>query len=326
MANLVVADRIRHVATIVLRPLDAFREALARPVNERGPVRPVHLRLSGRVVGAAVQPLNEPGPKPIENLSGDTIYRDFPLGAATYRIELVRDPRRPGDFVYEDIDPAQRDLIWDPAAPGAGLPGLPTHPSRFVVIRLFPAAGYPFPTGSTLLRGGLLWYDGTALEGAVIETAPGVAVLSRSRLGSRGDFVLAVRATAATGTANLQLNLTGVDGASRPAGAAYLASLPAVWAAPWERANMRSVRQAALTGTVQRSDGRLLPNATVTVAGRPGFVKTNDAGRWSYHFPPLTASGTVNITVQHPDYAPVTLNNVAFTADRSAAAPTVVLS
>lgn len=324
--NLAVANRTRHVATIVLRPVDAFRAALMRPVSERGPVRQVRLRIAGKVVGAALQPLPTPAPKPIANLSGDVVYRDFTLAAGTYRIEQVRDRYRSADFIYEDIDPADRDFVWDPAAPMNGLPGMPTHPSRLIVIPLYPSSSYPFPTGSTLIRGGLLWYDGSALAGAVVNETAGNAVIARSRPDARGDFVFALAVPAATGTASLQLDLSGVDAATRPDGAVFKASVPAAWPAPWERGRTRSIRQAALSGLVQRADGRPLRDATVNIVGEPGTVRTNAVGRWSYHFPPLRASNVVDITVQHPDYTAVTLTNIAYIADRTAAAPTVVLS
>lgn len=324
--SLALANRTRHVATIVLHPLDALRDALLRPVSERGPVRRVRLRIAGRVVGSALQPLPMPEPKPVENLSGDTVYRDFVLAAGTYRVELVRERHRSADFIYEDIDPADRDFAWDPATPMNGLPGMPTHPSRVIAIPLYPSSSYPFPGGSTLIRGGLLWYDGSALTGAVVNETTGLSVLTRSRPDARGDFVLVIAAPSAAGTASLQLDLTGVDAATRPDGAAYKASMPATWPAAWERGRTRSIRQAALTGSVQRADGRPLRDVAVKVVGEPGTVRTNDVGRWSYHFPPLRASNSVDITVQHPDYAPVTLTNIAYIADRTAAAPTVVLS
>lgn len=324
-------ERRRRVATLVLRPVDAFREALQRPVFERGPVQPVRFRILGEVVGGALSPMAGGPPAPVRNVSGDTVFRDLALPAGTYRIGLARDPRRRADAYYEEVDPAERDLAWDPAAPGAGLPGLPTHPSRLEPLRLYPTASYPFPTATTLVRGSLHWYDGTALAGAVVREP--AAIVSRSRVHAGGelgltggDFVLAFRATAATGNANLQLDLAAVDPAARPDGAAYLGGWPGQWPAQWERGTTRTVRQGALAGTVLRDDGRVLPGATVRLAGRPGPLRTSAEGRWSYHFPPLTAAGTVNITVQHPDYPDATVNNVAFPADATAAAPTVVMS
>jgi hypothetical protein len=322
--SLTVIERRRRVATVVLRPVDGLSATLGRPAFERGPVRPVRFGIAGRWVGGVVQPLAGGPPKPVFNMSGDTVFRDLDLPAGTYRIELVRDPLRREDTVYEDLDAAQHDLVWDPAAPGGGLPGFPNHPSRFVPIRLYPSASYPFPTGSTLVRGSLFWYDGTALEGAVVRDP--AALLPRSYVGPLGDFVLTFRATAANGPANLQLDTTAVDPAGRPDGPAYLAAWPAAWPTQWQRGTTRSVRQGGLAGMVRRSDGRPLRDATVRFAGRPGFVRTNDLGRWIYYFPPVTAAGNVNITVQHPDFANVVLANVAFPADATAAAPTVTMS
>jgi hypothetical protein len=322
--SLTVIERRRRVATLVFRPVDGLSATLGRPPFERGPVRPVRFGIAGRWAGGVVQPIAGGSPKPVFNLSGDTVYRDFALPAATYRIDIVRDPARAEDAVYEDLDPAQRDLVWDPAAPGSGLPGYPNHPSRFVPVRLFPSDSYPFPTGSTLVRGSLLWYDGTALAGAVVRDP--TALLPRSYAGPRGNFVLTYRATAANGPANLELDSTDVVASSRPDGAAYLASLPAVWPTQWERGTTRSVRLGRLDGIVRRSDGRPLKDATLRLAGRPGFVRTNNLGRWMYYFPPLTAAGIVDITVQHPDFANMVLANVAFPADASATAPTAIMS
>jgi hypothetical protein len=319
-----VIERVQRTATLVIRPVDALKEALARPTAERGPVRPVQFGLVGRVTGAGVEPLPRL-PRPVQNLSGDTVFRDLELDPGTYRLELVGrpDPRR-GDLPYEKLAAPQRDLLWGPAVPAPGLPGLPNHPTRLVELRLFPTSAYRFPPGSTLVRGTLLWYDGSTLAGAVVAAAG--AILPQGRLGPRGDFVVAIAAGAAAGTIDLALDLTGVDAAARPDGAAYLASVPALWPAPWQRAGSSSVRQGALTGRVTRADGRAVAGASVTLGGHPGAVQTDAGGRWTYCFPPAAAAGTATITVQHPGFADVVLPNIPYPADATSAAPVVVLS
>jgi len=322
--SLTVIEVRRRVATVVLRPIDGLSATLGRPAYEQFPVRPVRFRIAGEVTGGVVRPIARGLPKPVFNLSGDTVLRDLALPAGTYRIEVDRDPLAGGDTVYEGIDAVERDLVWDPAAPGGGLPpDFPNHISRLQVIRLYPSASYPFPTASTLVRGSLFWYDGTALQGAVVREP--AALITRSVLGPLGDFVLVFRGNAANGAANLQLDLGAVSAGGRPDGAAYLSALPAVWATQWQRGTTRSVGQGGLAGMVRRGDGRPLPGATIRLAGRPGFVRTNSIGRWVYYFPPSTPAGAVNITVQHPDFASVILANVAFPATATAAAPTVIM-
>jgi hypothetical protein len=322
---LVARESTVHVATVVLRPIDALKERLQRPESDRGPIRPTRFRLAGKVVGGVVQPLARGRRKPVVNLSGDTVLRDFDLPAATYRIEIDR-PGIATDGIYEEIDPAERDLAWDPAAPQSGLPPtFPAHPSRFVPIRLFPGPAYAFPVETTLVRGSLLWYDGSPLDGAVARLA--TALLTRSRVAANGDFVLALAPTAASGTVNVQLDLAGVDPATRFQGAAYLGAFPAAWQAAWERGTSRAVRQGALTGQVRLTDGRPLAGATVQLAGRPGRVQTDRNGRWSYHFPPSAGAGVVDVSALHPGHPiPPPLPNVPFPADATATAPIIVMN
>lgn len=319
--------RLRRVATLVIRPIDALREALQRPPFERGPVHPVRFGVTGRVVGGQLEPLPERRLRalagPVRNLSGDTVFRDLGLPAGTYRIGLERDPLVRSDAWYEELDPAERDLVWDPAAPGAGLAGAPHHPSRLEIVRLRPAAGYPFPAGSTLVRGSLLWYDGTGLQGVVVRDP--ASLTGRNRPGPSGDFVLAYRFQAASGSTTLTLDRAGVDPAARPEGAAYLNGWPAQWTAPWARGETRSLRQGALAGVVLRPDGLSLEGATVRLAGRPGPVRTNENGYWRYHFPPGTPAGVVDLTVSHPDHPDATRTNVPFPADATASAPTITV-
>ncbi|HEX2202417.1 MAG TPA: carboxypeptidase-like regulatory domain-containing protein [Longimicrobium sp.] len=321
MSALPVVGRRRHTATVVLRPVDALREALRRPPHERGPVARVRLRVAGRVQAGQVRPLAPGQVHTVRNLSGDTVLVDFRLPAGRYRIELERDPRERRDAFYEALDAAQRDLVWDPDAPPPGLPDGTPHPSRLVVLRLRPSALYPFPAGSTLVRGALLWYDGAPLDGAAVSDA--AALVDTSRVDGRGSFALAFPAPSASGPATLQLDTGGVAAAAKPSGAAYLAGWPAQVATQWRRGETVSVAQPSLAGVVLGPEGRPLPGATVTVVGRPGALATGAGGEWRYHFPPGTAGGSVDVVVQHPDHAAVQLSNVPFAAGAASRAPVV---
>jgi hypothetical protein len=325
--SLKVIERRRTVATVVFRPIDALRVALGRPFSERGPVRPVRFRIAGRVNGVVVEPIGEwtPESKPyVMNASGDTVYRDFALPPGTYRIEIVRDPHQDSEGIYADLLPGlERDLNWDPAAPLTGLPNLPSHPTRLEERRLRPGPRYPFPPGSTLVRGQLLWYDGTGMTGAVAR-AP-AAVVPETPVGSRGEFVLIVAPAAPAGNLNVALDLGAVDPAAKPGGGMYVATWPSNWSIGWTRGRSSGARQGALTGTVRRADGRALQGARITLGGEPGELLTDAEGRWSYHFPPLRPAGTVNVTVQHPDFASKTVPNVAFPAEATRTLPPIVL-
>lgn len=323
MTALAVLGRRRHVASVVLRPVDALREALRRPPHERGPLGRVRLRLAGRVRNGVVEPLAPGMVHVVRNLQGDTVLVDLRLPAGTYRIELERDPRERRDGFYEDLDPAQRDLVWDPDAPAPGLPDGTPHVTRLVQLRLRPSALYPFSLGSTLVRGSLLWYDGDALAGAVAREP--AALVPESRVDARGSWVLALAPPSPVGNAVVQLDRTGVDAAAKTSGASYLAAWPATWTAPWRRGSATAVRQASLGGTVLGPDGWPVAGAAVTLLGRPGTLSTGADGRWRYHFPPAVPAGAVDVVVQHPDHAAVQLSNVPYAADATSQAPVVRL-
>lgn len=316
-----VVERRRRTASLVLRPVDALREALKRPPHERGPLGQVRLRLAGRVEGGQVRPLPRGSVRTVRNLSGDTVFVDLGLPAGTYRLEVERDARDPRNAFYEELDPLQRDLRWDPDTPSPGLPDGRPHVSKLVPVLLRPSPAYPFPQGSTLVRGTLLWYDGAPLAGAVVGEP--AALVRESRADPHGGFVLAFPAASATGPAALQLDTGGADAAGKPSGAAYLAGWPSVWAAQWRRGAAVAMRQAALTGRVLGPGGRPLPGAAVTLVGRPGAVVADGDGRWQYRFPPATAAGTVDLVVQHPGHAAVRLASVPFAADATSQAPVV---
>jgi hypothetical protein len=318
-----VLERSRRTATLVLRPMDALAAARLHPPFQRGPVRPVGFRIAGRVLGGVVEPIPGGAPPAVRNLSGDTVFIDLRLGAGRYRIELEPGPTGPTG-IYQEVLPLERNVDWNPAMPLSGIPGLPGHPSRLVEIHLHPGEAYPFPTGITLIRGGLVWYDNTALDGALVR-APGTLLLE-ARVGPRGDFVVIPAALTATGVAALTLDTSQVDGSSRPDALGYLAAFPATWPAPWQRGTTSSLTQPGLTGLVRRADGRVLDGAIVRPLGRPGFARTDGSGRWTYRFPPRTAAGSVDLRVEHPDHAPVTLAGIAFPADATATVPVIVLS
>jgi len=319
-----VLGRRRHVASMVLRPVDALREALRRPPHEREPLGRVRLRVAGRVEGGVLLPLPPGTVRTVRNVRGDTVLVDLRLPAGSYRVELERDPLDRRDGFYEDLDPAQRDLVWDPDALPPGLPDGTPHVTRLVPLRLRPSAQYPFSLGSTLVRGSLLWYDGGALEGAVV--AEPAALVTPSRVDARGSWVLAFPAPTPTGDAVLQLDRSGVDPAARISGAVYLAAWPATWTVPWRRGSATAARQASLGGAVLGPDGWPLAGATVTLLGRPGTLVTGADGRWRYHFPPAVPAGTVDVVVQHPDHPTVQLSNVPYAADATSQAPVVRLN
>ncbi|HET7462165.1 MAG TPA: carboxypeptidase-like regulatory domain-containing protein [Longimicrobium sp.] len=322
MSPAIVGTR-RHTATVVLRPVDALREALRRPPHERGPLGRVRVRVAGRVVGGEVQPLPPGSVRTVRNLSGDTVLVDLSLPAGTYRVELERDPRERRDGYYDDLDPQQFDLQWDPDAPPPGLPDGTPHVTTLVELRLRPSPLYPFPAGTTLVRGTLFWYDGAPLRGAVVREP--AALLGDSRVDARGGFVVPFPANAG-GPAVLEIVTAGVVGVQdKPDGAAYLQGWP-LWPTPLRRGNPVSVRQPALQGTVLDPRGRLVAGARVTVHGRPGTVYTGGDGEWRYHFPPATPAGAVDVRVEHAPHAPVQLQNVPFAADATSQAPVVRLN
>ncbi len=307
-------ERRHHTASLVLRTVDAYRRARGRPTWERGPIRRVQLGLVGEVVGGAVQPLGSAAPVPIRNLSGDWVFRDLTLPGGVYRIALEGDARAVAEAVYEDLDPADRDVAWDPTGASRLVLEGRTHPSQFVEIPLYPTGPYPFPPESTLIRGALFWYDGTALSGAAVREPS--AIIDRSRLGPRGDFVLAYEPAAATGLVDLQIDVSAVDPSQMPAGAAYLAAWPgSIAGIIWRRGQTVSVRQPALRGAVLAPDGIPARGAVISLQGQPGSVRAADDGGWRYHFPPGTPSGAVDVLFQHPDYADVTLAAVPITTD-----------
>jgi hypothetical protein len=323
VSPLTILGTRRHTASVVLRPVDALREALRRPPHERGPLGRVRVRVAGRVQGGQVQPLPPGAVRTVRNLSGDTVLMDLSLPAGTYRLELERDPLERRDGYYEDLDPQQRDLQWDPDAPPPGLPDGTPHVTTLIELKLRPSPLYPFSASTTLVRGTLLWYDGSALQGAVVREP--AALLPESRVDARGGFVLPFPFSAQS-PAVLEIIRDDVDAQGKPDGDEYLDDWPDEWQTPLRRGNPVSVRQPALQGTVLDPRGRLLPGARVTVQGRPGTVQTGGDGRWRYHFPPTTPAGAVDVRVEHPDYDAVDLHNVPFAADATSQAPVVRLN
>lgn len=318
-----VVERRRRVASLVLRPVDALREAMVRPPDERGPLGRVRFCLVGRVDGTEVRPLPPGIKKPVFNLSGDTAFVDLRLPAGTWRLGMERDPRdRVADW-YEELDAAQRDLVWDPDAPPPGLPDGTPHPARLVELRLRPSPRYPFPPALPLVRGTLRWYDGDPLAGAVMREDS--ALVPVSQVDAGGSWVLAFSAGRPDGNASVRIRLGGVDEDAKADGAAYLAGWPARWDVQWRRGATVTLRQPALEGTVLGPGGRPLGGASVTLAGFHGALRTDRDGRWRYHFPPATPAGTADVKVRHPAHGQVTLHDVPFAAAATTRAPAIRL-
>jgi hypothetical protein len=318
-----VLERRRRVASLVLRPVDALREAIKRPPEERGPIGRVRFRLAGRVDGGQIRPLPPGTKKPIYNLSGDTAFVDLGLPAGTWRVELERDARDRVSEWYEELDAAQRDLQWDPDAPPPGLPDGTPHPARLVLLRLRPSSRYPFPPALPLVRGTLLWYDGAPLAGAAVRENG--ALVRDARVDEGGSWALAFPADQPDGNASVRLRLGAVDEDAKPDGAAYLAAWPAQWPVQWRRGSTVTLRQPALEGRVLGPGDRPLGGAAVTLAGEPGALRTDADGRWRYHFPPATPAGTADVKVRHPAHGQATLNDVPFAAATTTRAPVIRL-
>lgn len=317
-------ERRRRVASLVLRPVDALRETMNRPPDERGPLGPVRLRIEGRVDGSDIRALPPKTSPPVRNLSGDTVFVDLRLPAATYRLALERDPRdRLGDR-YEELDAAQRDVAWDPDTPPPGLPDGTPHPARLLMLRLRPSASYPFPPGLPLVRGTLRWFDGDALAGAVVRE-PG-ALVPESRVDAGGSWALAFPGAKPNGPANLELLVDDVDANAKPSGGAYLAVWPKLWPTQWKRAATVTQRQPSLEGLVLGPDDRPVEGANVTLVGFYGNLATARDGRWRYYFPPATAAGTADVVVQRLGHPDVTLFNVPFAAAAASQAPVARLN
>lgn len=322
----VISSRHRSVS-LVLRPIDEYRRASKRPAGETGPLYPMECELLGRVVAGVLQPFPSDDlgpvygvtrPTAIKNRSGDSVFTDLDLVVGTYRIRLQRDRKRGRDAMYENIDPSDEDIAWDPAV-AQGSP-----PYNLVEIPLYPSAAYPFPPDSTLVRGSLVWYDGTPLTGAEVRDA--TALVSRSRIGETASFVLSYRATKSHDNVTVTVDVSGVSVAGKPQGQAYLNSLPSTVVVTWIRGTTVSVNHAALMGAVQSPTGPPVPQATVTVTGHPGSVHSNTDGRWQYHFPPDTPDGVVNLTIQHPSFTTLNLTGVTIKRATTMNAPTAQFS
>lgn len=306
----------RHVASLVLRPFDALNTALGRPVYERGPIYQVSLTMIGKVDEGVVSPFGDAAPMPVSNPSGDSVFRDLSIPSGQYRIALERGTGQKTDLYYEDLDPEDSDIDWVLAAEfRLEVEGRP-HPSQLHRIALYPAAGYPFQPESTLVRGSLLWFDGTPMMGAVVrdqnfgDEDNRTALISRSRVGSLGDFVLVRALRAASSTIDLKLDLTAVD-VSESSRSDYKDRYPSVIPGiRWRSRNTVSVSHASLRGVVFTPDGCPAQGTRVVVAEWPGAVEVDGRGSWVYHFPPLTPESSVEVTFSHPDYETKTVPDV----------------
>lgn len=323
----------RQMASLVLRPFDMLRHATGRPPYEQRPVYSVHLLMSGVVTDDEWAPFGHDPPVAVRNLSGDTVFRDLDLPSGRYRIAIDSDTGQRGDWFYESLDPDDRDIDWErTGAFRMEVEGRP-HPSKLHRVPLYPTGPYPFPPESTLLRGSLLWYDGSALEGAIVrDAAPDgerTTLIGRSRVGPRGNFVLVRHNDPQPNAIEVVLDLDSVDPSAKEDGIDYISRFPAsIPGVQWRRGGTVSVAHAALRGIVRRSDGRPAHRATVSVAGWPGAVGADERGRWQYHFPPKAQAlqDTVDITFRAEDHLDRTLNDVPVVTDATTQVVTVRLT
>ena len=146
-----------------------------RPVDRRPPLV-TRLSLVARLTDALVEDgrpretvrvrLNPPGRTPIYNLSGTPCFLDLPAGAYTLVIE--------GEHYFPESQPVTVPLP-DPA-----------QPVQTVTLRPLPS--YPFPAGTTLIRGMVREAPDTLVLGAQVRVpASGPQTLTTDH----GEFALA---------------------------------------------------------------------------------------------------------------------------------------
>lgn len=145
------------------------------------------------------------------------------------------------------------------------------------------------PGSPTLLRGGLVTFDGQPLQGAAVQ----VDVGSRSytyTTDETGQWVLVFDRTHSTGPVVVRV--------TPPAGPSVDVDGVCVI-----RGRETVLHQTALRGWVQR-DGIGVPGAVVSLTGQAQAATTRSDGSWSYYFPLSQQDTLLNVTATLPRGGP----------------------
>ncbi len=309
---MIVYETNNFGATLIFLPVDGFALGLGTRGPRPSPIGPFKYVLTGQVVGAAMTDLNPPlelvAPA---NPSGYVLFfaqakarepaslpigrpdefdnpgptsapiRRVALASGTYRLQVVSKYYAP--LVVTTV------VVPDPAlnpAPGAAA-------AEPMTLTLMPGYLYPFPAGTTLLRGTVAATDGSGVSGAIV-TVDGVT--GSYQTDATGQWVIAFPASQATGSVTLRID--------RPNVAEEVLSVPITAGAS------TSFPATALRGAVVKSSGLGIAGAAVSVSGQTATVQTASDGGWTYLFPDNQAASSVNVTAQLAGTSSQTQNNI----------------
>lgn len=289
---MITFDLRRFSAPVIVDLVDDF--ALRRGLQGEHP-RPIgglSYTIPARVVAGARTAIDPPiRPVVIANASGYSLFFGATRPTLSHRGRLL-----PGSYILRVESP-----YYQAAEIPLTIPDLPGPTTAPAMTSLEPGYAYPFPDGTTLLRGQTAAVDGSGISGVAV-SIQGLANGPTYLTDATGVWALDFPSTTASGPVTVVLK--------PPAGAATTLSASLV-------AGAEVVLSAtALSGMAFEYDGRPATGATIAVSGRAATVAVGPVGSWTYVLPapppPLPAAVTVTATTA--DGRTVTIPNVPITA------------
>ncbi len=281
----------RFSAPVIVDLVDDF--ALRRGLQGEHP-RPIgglSYTIPARVVGGVRTAIDPPiVPVIIANPSGYALFF-----GATRPGPVRRGRLAPGDYILRVESPA-----YQAAEIALTIPDLPGSAIAPATTSLEPGYAYPFPDGTTLLRGQAVATDGSGISGVAV-SVQGQANGPTYLTDATGVWALDFPATTASGPVTVVLQPP--TGASSTVAANLVAGAEVVLLA------------TALRGLAFEFDGRPATGATVSVSGQAATVAVGPDGSWTYLLPASPPPpATVTLTATAADGRVVTVPNIPITA------------
>jgi hypothetical protein len=327
-------SRVVRSPVLVLDVRDWYAETFLAPGAVVRPSEPV------RVLATPVNPVGWPfrGEAELLTITSPLGFVIFFDGARALPADAVAsDPYRAGDGPVLQVRLADGDyrlrLVCRGFQTFEGTAKLPMEGPT--LASLLPGSQYPFPpgrrangnSGPTLLRGGLVQTDGTAVPDVVVSVV-GRPLIQPCSTDASGQWVLVLDPynpdfpAAPTDPAN--------DLTHKPVGPVTLlfATPPPVTLLnfPFEPGITTLVKWTSLRGAVQSADGLPVAGAAITVAGFDIRSASAGDGAWVYYFPldgPPAAGQVVTVSAAGPSGAAT--KTVKVTAGATTRVPPITL-